>query len=243
MSVCDIRQVTQALCFNCLIHIVGTKTGTLLRAVAELLVNTALCFRGSWFSTKENKNPRSPSCTAFTKPCQLLAAHVLSCNIGWQLASQLDRCFVWSLVLFFTAGSRFWFLDLTALRVDYKARGRKQNTPSSIPSGHVSSASMMSVLGQRHWWTTTTPEKRKRRILQSVFPVKEQRRRLGICSPVALRNVLFYHQLCRAPVPKLLVILFICVSIFHSCMSLLHRCGSKWPKATGFMDTEPGATT
>lgn len=35
------------------------------------------------------------------------------------------------------------------------------------------------------------------------------------------------HQLCRTLVPRLLVVLFICISISHSCMSLLHGCGSK----------------
>lgn len=52
------------------------------------------------------------------------------------------------------------------------------------------------------------------------------------------------HQLCRTLVPKLLVVLFISISISHCCTSLLHWCGSKWPKATGFiMDTRSGATT
>lgn len=49
------------------------------------------------------------------------------------------------------------------------------------------------------------------------------------------------HQLCRAFVPKLLAVLFICISISHSCTSLLPWQGSK---ATGFtMDTRSGATT
>lgn len=65
-------------------------------------------------------------------------------------------------------GSRFFCLGLTALPVDYKAHGRKQNTPSSVPPGHVSS-----VLGQRHWWPAPTPEKNKCMILNSLFPVKE----------------------------------------------------------------------
>lgn len=44
------------------------------------------------------------------------------------------------------------------------------------------------------------------------------------------------------PVPRLLVVLFICIPISHCCASLLHWCGSKWPKATGFtMDTRSGA--
>lgn len=43
--------------------------------------------------------------------------------------------------------------------------------------------------------------------------------------------------------PKLLVVWFICISIFHSCTSLLHWCGSKWSNATGFtMDAWSGAT-
>ena len=52
------------------------------------------------------------------------------------------------------------------------------------------------------------------------------------------------HQLCRAPCSPTPLVLFICISISQFCMSLLHWCGSKWPKATGFtMDTRSGATT
>lgn len=49
-------------------------------------------------------------------------------------------------------GSTFFLLSLTASPVDYKAFGRKQNTSSSVPSRCVSSASLIPVLGQRHWW-------------------------------------------------------------------------------------------
>lgn len=52
-------------------------------------------------------------------------------------------------------GSRFCYLGLTALPVAYKAHRRKQNTPSSVPSKCVSSASTTPVLEQRHWWNNT----------------------------------------------------------------------------------------
>lgn len=142
-------------------------------------------------------------------------------------------------------GSKFCYFSLTALPVSYKALARKQNTPSSVPSKHVSSASVTPVLGQRHR-------------LNNSYTWKEEM--CGFSNPISQWNqqnsssasVLQLHRglycltapALQSPCSRFLVILFIRISVFHSCMSLLHWCSSKWPKATGFTtDTRSGATT
>lgn len=139
----------------------------------------------------------------------------LSCNIGWQLADNLGCCFVSTPVLFST-GSRLCYLGLTALPVDYKAHRRKQNTPSSVPSKHVSSASAHASPGAKtlmkqhpyprrmHGWRWNLLSQWKK-----PQPGKVQHGSSRCIEECTVSQ----HQLCRALVPKLLVVLFICISI------------------------------
>lgn len=114
----------------------------------------------------------------------------LCAYMGWQLAGKISCRFFWSLVLFST-GSRFCYLGLTALPVDYKAHRSNQNTPSSIPPERVSSASTTTVLEQRHWWNDTHWWKEYVSDFQVLFPGERNSRHssFSICSPIALRNV------------------------------------------------------
>lgn len=67
--------------------------------------------------------------------------------------------------------------------------------------------------------------------------------RFGVCSPVALRNILSHSTSSAEPLFPDSLWFYLYVFPYHCCTSLLHWCGSKWPKATGFtMDTRSGAT-
>lgn len=146
----------------------------------------------------------------------------------------------------FSTGNRFCYLSLTALPVDYKALGKKKQnkTEHTLLSsfwtfffGFSSASFEAKTLDE-----TPVPEKR-RNVSSPLRPGKQQHH--------ASVSVLQPHWgMCGLKAPalqspsKLLVVLFICIPILHSCTSLLHPCGSKWPHVTGFtMDARPGATT
>lgn len=101
-------------------------------------------------------------------------------------------------------GSRFCYLGLTALPVDYKAHRRKQNTPSWVPSKCVSSASTVPVLEQRHmkqhpylkriniWLSNPLSQWKK----QQTFKVRH------LFSSCTEECTVWKHQLCRTLFPN-----------------------------------------
>ena len=163
--------------------------------------------------------------------------------MGWQLAGKISCCFVWSLVLFST-GSRFCYLGSQPFLL--KPTGaNKTHPPQFLPN-----VFLLLLLWQ--FWSKDTDEtilideKNMFLTFKSSFPVKETANIQASASVLPLH----WGMSCLAaptlqsPCSWTPLVLFICISISHSCTSLLHWCGSKWLKATGFtMDTRSGATT
>lgn len=139
-------------------------------------------------------------------------------------------------------GNRFWYLSLTALPVDYISAWKKIEHTL-----HRSFWMFFFGFSSAGFWgkdTTKHLHLNSRRNVSS--PLRPGKRHPALASVLSCTEecAVSRHQLCRALAPKLLVVLFIRISIFHSCAAPLHPCGSKWPYVTGFtMDARSGATT
>lgn len=208
----------------------------LLRVVMiEMLINFFCCYFSYHLSEEESKNLWSSSWTPY------LVISVLTWVDNWLARSVA----VLSEVLFFSLQG----VDSAILASQpflLKPTGaNKTHPPQFLPN-----VFLLLLLWQ--FWSKDTDEtilideKNMFLTFKSSFPVKETANIQASASVLPLH----WGMSCLAaptlqsPCSWTPLVLFICISISHSCTSLLHWCGSKWLKATGFtMDTRSGATT
>lgn len=203
----------------------------------KILVNFFCCCYFSYHLSEEaSKNLWSPSWTPY------LVISVLTWVDNWLARSVA----VLSEVLFFSLQG----VD-SAILVSQPFLLITKPTGATRPHSPQFLLNVFLLLLLRQFWskdideTILTDERNMFLTFKSSFPVKET------ADIQASASVLPLHWgMSRLAAPALQSpcswtpsVLFICISISHSCTSLLHWCGSKWLKATGFTtDTRSGAT-
>lgn len=179
------------------------------------------------------------------EPCHFLWIQNAVCSVSvWY---KLVGCWLVTLadaLSLFSTGNRFCYLSLTALPVDYKALGKEKKKKRTHPPWFFWTfsfpplASLLPGLRQRHLMKHLYLES-GRNGSSPLHPGKQQ--------PQAPASVLQLHGgVCclkatalQSP-SKPLVVLFIRISIIHSCTSLLHQSGGEWPKMLQVFLWTPG---